>query len=428
MPPTSRSLRAARQGDHEEELAELQRRFNALTAAKQTAESHPSLLVKELHREEKAGAKKTASSEPSMQMELHRLDDQIIELRKKHDRLADSNQRKRLELEALGDKLKDLKNSSYKPDDSPQQRLRAMEDLLVKGAARYEDHYRTKMTYEQIVHRLKQERLTFPAEQKALESQLSQKEAEYEQLLLMSHDANLSKEVAKQELSKFELIVSEERKLREKELQQRRQLLHKKQQLAMELEKQERERRAALQEEEPSRSGDDAAKAHAAETQKLIEEEQQKIAAYEAAFQQIKEATGVADVNEVIQKFLTQEDTHQNLLAMTRDSAAKSAALKEAIEREKAQVLSPLPHHHAARHDGPATAPRSVADGRNLAQSRASGRVVTVCARRCGGARGGASAAARPDAPRARRERGGAPDARAPAQQVAAHLADAGQL
>ena len=171
MRATARSLRAARQGDHEEELAELQRRFNALTAAKQTAESHPSLLVKELHREEEKAAEKTAGDQPSMQMELHRLDDQIIELRKKHDRLADSNQRKRLELEALGDKLKDLKNSSYKPDDSPQQRLRAMEDALVKAAVRYEDHYRTKMTYEQIVHRLKQERLTFPAEQKGLDGE-----------------------------------------------------------------------------------------------------------------------------------------------------------------------------------------------------------------------------------------------------------------
>ena len=32
----------------------------------------------------------------------------------------------------------------------------------------------------------------------------------------MSHDANQSKELAKQELAKFEQIVSEERKLREK--------------------------------------------------------------------------------------------------------------------------------------------------------------------------------------------------------------------
>mgnify|MGYP007078115451 CR=1 FL=1 len=43
---------------------------------------------------------------------------------------------------------------------------------------------------------------------------------------------------------------------------------------------------------------------------------QEKIASYEAAFKEIKEATGVADVNEVIQKFITQEETHKNLQAM----------------------------------------------------------------------------------------------------------------
>ena len=43
---------------------------------------------------------------------------------------------------------------------------------------------------------------------------------------------------------------------------------------------------------------------------------QEKIASYEAAFREIKEATGVADVNEVIQKFITQEETHKNLQAM----------------------------------------------------------------------------------------------------------------
>eukprot|EP00965_Chrysotila_dentata_P212413 6187014-Pleurochrysis_carterae.AAC.2 len=94
-----------------------------------------------------------------------------------------------------------------------------------------------------MIRRLKQERLAFPAELKSLEATLAQKETEYEQLLLMSHDANRSKEVAKAELSKFETIVSEERKLREKELQQRRQMLHKKQQLAQELEKSEKERK-----------------------------------------------------------------------------------------------------------------------------------------------------------------------------------------
>ena len=60
--------------------------------------------------------------------------------------------------------------------------------------------------------------------------------------------------------------------------------------------------------------------------------------AYEAAFRKIKERTGVADVNEVIQKFLTQEQTHDNLVAMTKDAQARIERLGEERTATKAAV------------------------------------------------------------------------------------------
>merc|ERR1719271_995602 len=53
------------------------------------------------------------------------------------------------------------------------------------------------------------------------------------------------------------------------------------------------------------------------------QEEKLKIADYEEAFHRVKEATGVSDVNEVIQKFLTQEDTHKNLHPLTKENQGK---------------------------------------------------------------------------------------------------------
>ena len=58
--------------------------------------------------------------------------------------------------------------------------------------------------------------------------------------------------------------------------------------------------------------------------------------AYEAAFRKIKESTGVSDVNEVIQKFLTQEQTHDNLVSMTKEAQARIEALGE--ERQSTKV------------------------------------------------------------------------------------------
>ena len=87
-----------------------------------------------------------------------------------------------------------------------------------------------------------------------------------------------------------------------------------------------------------NKAGEEATKQQTAEIERLIQQEGQKIQAYEAAFGQIKEATGVADVNEVIQKFLSQEETHQNLLQMTRDSQGSIDSHREALDHERAQV------------------------------------------------------------------------------------------
>jgi len=50
---------------------------------------------------------------------------------------------------------------------------------------------------------------------------------------------------------------------------------------------------------------------------------------FENAFRKIKEATGVSDVNEVIQKIVSQESTTENLIAVTREKQGKIEALNQ---------------------------------------------------------------------------------------------------
>jgi len=253
---------------------------------------------------------------------------------------------KRRELEKLTDRLQDLSKEAQLPsaEDNPTvKEIRALESRLQQAVSKYEDAYEVRRTYEQIVKRLKEERVGFSNQLEARELTLRSKEGDYEELLLMSHDANQSKELAKQELAKFEALVSEERKLREKELAERRMLVAKKQEINAELERREKARREAMQ--QPPGIADDAVRSKGGSqhtiTEADIEEEQEKIASYEAAFKEIKEATGVADVNEVIQKFITQEETHKNLQAMTRESQTKieSLILQKIAVQERVQRL-----------------------------------------------------------------------------------------
>ena len=335
--PTKRGKMTLRAGDQDEELADLQRRFTALedearTSMSAGAQNSAMATPRSTMRTQKERSVAAAVRQDN-QNELAKLDDQITTLRRKHDELAHANMEKRRELEKLTDRLQDLSKEAQMPsadDNQTLKEIRALEARLQKAVAKYEDAYEVRRTYEQIVKRLKEERIGFANQLEARELTLAAKEGDYEELLLMSHDANQSKEMAKQELSKFEAIVSEERKLREKELSERRALVQKKQEINADLERREKARREAML-SGPVGGGDARGKGASQHsiTEADIEEEQEKIASYEAAFRKIKDATGVADVNEVIQKFITQEETHKNLLAMTKESQAKIEALTE---------------------------------------------------------------------------------------------------
>merc|ERR1719410_1944513 len=68
------------------------------------------------------------------------------------------------------------------------------------------------------------------------------------------------------------------------------------------------------------------------------QEERKKLEDYQEAFHAIKEATGVDDVNEVIQKFLTQEETQKNLAKLTKENQATIDRLTEDRRKIRLQV------------------------------------------------------------------------------------------
>lgn len=50
---------------------------------------------------------------------------------------------------------------------------------------------------------------------------------------------------------------------------------------------------------------------------------------YDEAMRRIKNATGVSDVNEIIQKFATQHDTYNNLLELKATNEKKLSEMNE---------------------------------------------------------------------------------------------------
>lgn len=174
---------------------------------------------------------------------------------------------------------------------------------------------------------------------------------------------------AQAELARLEAIAVEERKLRDREVQEQKQTVMQKQELNKELSKREK---AALAHDMPSAELPDGVPRNQLYQHLLsdtsIEDEQKNIKAYEAAFQKIKEVTGVSDVSEVIEKFLTQEETHKHLLQMTRDSQARIEALQDQRRRAEEQVQR---LKYTSSKPGASRRPNARAGGEVRARSRA---------------------------------------------------------
>jgi hypothetical protein len=78
---------------------------------------------------------------------------------------------------------------------------------------------------------------------------------------------------------------------------------------------------------------------------KKMEKEMKASASIDEAFKSIKTATGVTDVQEMVQKFLTREQTYSQLLVSISESEAKIDLLKRENENLR-QRLNELQMAH----------------------------------------------------------------------------------
>ena len=271
---------------------------------------------------------------------------EVDRLRKAHDDLRLKSTRQRKDLDELRDAVKDLELDSQRPhmeDNEYTRCIRALENKLDKAMIKYNEAQSIRKTYEQIVRRLKEERVGFDNQLAAIERTLGAKQRDYEELLLLAGDANHARESALGELDRVRAGYEEERKRRERDLRERHQVVQLRRQM-LERMKHREKMRAQLSGQAAGDLAPDKASTLAinAVTQKMVLNERietrNKIDIFENAFRKIKEATGVSDVNEVIQKIVSQESTTENLISLTRENQGKIEALNELRRKVKMSV------------------------------------------------------------------------------------------
>mmetsp|Transcript_46182 Transcript_46182/g.97020 ORF Transcript_46182/g.97020 Transcript_46182/m.97020 type:complete len:556 (-) Transcript_46182:33-1700(-) len=259
-----------------------------------------------------------------------------------------------IKLGAKLSKLKDEANICRLEEQRPNQeegplsrQIKSLENRLDKAMIQYNEAHGICSTYEHIVKRLKEERVSFDNQLTALERTLESKQQDYEELVLLSGDASHAREVAQQNLQKSKWSFEENKNRRSRDIRERQQHVKIRKQMIKKHERIDEERRKALS------TADDFSDSIASpvpiggrNSQQQIADQEHALNLYETAFRKIKDATGVSNVNEVIRKVVGQESTTENLTTLTSQNQSKMedlSRLQESLIQEVEKIKFSVP-------------------------------------------------------------------------------------
>uniref|UniRef100_A0A7S3G820 Uncharacterized protein n=1 Tax=Palpitomonas bilix TaxID=652834 RepID=A0A7S3G820_9EUKA len=354
--------------DPREELAELQKKFNLLEGdrkayfeASQWTIRQNKETVEVIKKENKElrdalaqvqKEKARGASGGSITAEIEKVQNQISTLRRKYNEMKHANNVKAKELQAKQDELHDSEaivvgvEKDIATENPANRKVRQLENKLEKQNLKCQEGMMFKKTYETILQRLKVEQLELENQIKVAEKDFQLRSEQNGSLEVMMRDAAFEKEKAKSDLDNAKAKLTHEREIRRKELADREKLMEARTKVNEKVEERLRQRQELQMEAAGDLSAEQEAQLKADLTKEQIQqkmseqkimEAEEKAEKFEEAFRRIKEATGVEDVNEVIEKFLGQDVQRTNLTEQLRDLQKRAETVGE--EKEKARVL-----------------------------------------------------------------------------------------
>ena len=149
--------------------------------------------------------KQGTPGERDLQVWRRKLDDLKAKSKKKGEHLEGIRDRM-FELDKEQKDLQKLSQKTGKAGDAqnPLKQIRILENRLDKGMMKFNEAMSIKKTYDIILKRLREERIAYEKQLEGLEQAIQQKSGDYNEMLLLSHDANHARDLAGQDLKNFE--------------------------------------------------------------------------------------------------------------------------------------------------------------------------------------------------------------------------------
>uniref|UniRef100_A0A8C7PPQ3 Outer dynein arm docking complex subunit 3 n=1 Tax=Oncorhynchus mykiss TaxID=8022 RepID=A0A8C7PPQ3_ONCMY len=275
------------------------------------------------------GMEKAAFRNMSGKAALKVLDQKVCDKMKKLNALKHTTQTHRRRLEDLQTLYQSMKLENRGPERDTERRseeaknLRVLENRLEKAQLKCQEAEHIMRGYLKLKAHLQEESLTFQSQLDKLEAEILRQRQELKDLQVLNSDALLSKDTAKAELQRQEEQMYRERKDRECILTRYKKEAEDRKAQAERVER--RAQRAAMQPDELSSDAQRSATG--------LGEEERAISTFEEAFRRIKEATGVTDTREVVERFISQGDTQQHLEDLKKENQRTLVQLKEDRDR-----------------------------------------------------------------------------------------------
>lgn len=258
----------------------------------------------------------------------------LFQLRRTYDELKASNKEIAGEIKRMEETRGDL-DKEGRPilnDNSPlAQKIRTLENRLDKSLIKHNEAVAIRRTYETILRRLQEERVSFDNQLAAIEKTLKAKEHDDAELQNMAHDAQHAKEMSKAELEELKKAVELDRRQKRKDLEERKMYVSAKLEQAQKQEKLIKDRRRQEEEAALARDQPDEADKQKATTSMInelqTEEEARRLQDYAETYRQIKDFTRTNNKDEVLQKWHELDDTTDSLRTKKQAAQAKIEAL-----------------------------------------------------------------------------------------------------
>lgn len=223
-----------------------------------------------------------------------------------------------------------------KKDDA--MKLRALENDLEKTQFKCMEAKNIMITYLKFKNHLHEESLTYKGQLDCLEAEILKQREEMNRLQITNNDQQLSKEATKDELQKREELLY-------KDCKERARIIASYRKKVKECKAQAEKVNIRDQITLPEKPGGEA--------QHIItgteEEDLKKISTFEEAFRRISETTGVTDIQEILECFNSQEETHQHLVKLKEENEKVLLQLKE--EKELlSQQFEEMKYSRQAKH------------------------------------------------------------------------------